>query len=385
MAKAPPSAKRDRIKAFVPALVDYTNDVVYGDLWERKGLSKRDRSLITVAALIATYRPEQLEVAPDARDRQRRHAGRDHRGDHASGVLCRLAGRDVGRAARLHGARRKQESGVRRRWRTMSTSDLSGSAPWAPAWRPTCRRPATGSWCTTCTGSPRAIICRPAPPGPRRRSALAAQCDVIFSSLPEPPDVEAVAIGADGLLEGMKTGAAYFDLSTNSPSVVKKLHAAFAEKGAHMLDAPVSGGPQGAASRQARDLGRRRAGGVRPAQGGARRDRRQGRLYRADRLRDGRQAGAQHVRLRHRLRARRDVRARREGRRRAARAVERGAPGRGRAALHLRCAGRSVPARQIRSAGVRAQARAQGCVARECARAASSACRCACATSRSPR
>ena len=61
MAKAPPSAKRDRIKNFVPALVDFTNDVVYGDLWERPGLSKRDRSLITVAALIATYRPEQLE------------------------------------------------------------------------------------------------------------------------------------------------------------------------------------------------------------------------------------------------------------------------------------------------------------------------------------
>ena len=61
MAKAPPSAKRDRIKGFVPALVDYTNDVVYGDLWERPGLSKRDRSLITLTALIATYRPEQLE------------------------------------------------------------------------------------------------------------------------------------------------------------------------------------------------------------------------------------------------------------------------------------------------------------------------------------
>src|SRR6202158_2635284 len=60
MAKAPPSAKRDRIKAFTPALVDYTNDVVYGDLWERKALSKRDRSLITVAALVATYRPAQL-------------------------------------------------------------------------------------------------------------------------------------------------------------------------------------------------------------------------------------------------------------------------------------------------------------------------------------
>lgn len=61
MAKAPPSAKRDRIRPLVPALVDYTHNVVYGDLWERPGLSKRDRSLITLAALIATYRPEQLE------------------------------------------------------------------------------------------------------------------------------------------------------------------------------------------------------------------------------------------------------------------------------------------------------------------------------------
>src|ERR1700686_5526973 len=80
--------------------------------------------------------------------------------------------------------------------------------------------------------------------------AVAAQADVIFSALPEPPDVEAVALGPDGLIAGMKPGAAYFDLSTNSPSVVKALHAAFAERGAHMLDAPVSGGPAGAASRK---------------------------------------------------------------------------------------------------------------------------------------
>src|SRR5256714_5646129 len=77
---------------------------------------------------------------------------------------------------------------------------------------------------------------------------LASQADVIFSSLPEPADVEAVALGADGLIAGIKPGAAYFDLSTNAPSVVKTLHAAFAEKGAHMLEAPVSGGPAGAAS-----------------------------------------------------------------------------------------------------------------------------------------
>ena len=80
--------------------------------------------------------------------------------------------------------------------------------------------------------------------------ALAREADVIFSSLPEPSDVEAVALGGDGLIAGIKPGAAYFDLSTNSPSVVKKLNAAFALKGAHMLDAPVSGGPAGAASRK---------------------------------------------------------------------------------------------------------------------------------------
>jgi 3-hydroxyisobutyrate dehydrogenase-like beta-hydroxyacid dehydrogenase len=78
--------------------------------------------------------------------------------------------------------------------------------------------------------------------------ALASEADVIFTSLPEPADVESVALGPDGLLAGMKPGAAYFDLSTNAPSLVKKLHTAFAEKGVHMLDAPVSGGPAGAAS-----------------------------------------------------------------------------------------------------------------------------------------
>src|ERR1700743_3968769 len=80
--------------------------------------------------------------------------------------------------------------------------------------------------------------------------ALAEKSDVIFTSLPEPADVERVALGADGLIEGVRKGAAYFDLSTNSQSVVKKISAAFAEKGALMLDAPVSGGPAGAASRK---------------------------------------------------------------------------------------------------------------------------------------
>jgi len=77
---------------------------------------------------------------------------------------------------------------------------------------------------------------------------LAAQCDVIFTSLPGPPEVEAVTLGADGLIAGMKKGAVLFDLSTNAPTVVRKIHAHFAEKGLHLLAAPVSGGPAGARS-----------------------------------------------------------------------------------------------------------------------------------------
>lgn len=76
--------------------------------------------------------------------------------------------------------------------------------------------------------------------------AVAAASDVVLTSLPGPPEVEAVALGENGLLAGIKAGASYFDLSTNSRSTVRKINAAFAEKGAHMFDAPVSGGPKGA-------------------------------------------------------------------------------------------------------------------------------------------
>jgi 3-hydroxyisobutyrate dehydrogenase len=79
---------------------------------------------------------------------------------------------------------------------------------------------------------------------------VAKDAEVIFTSLPGPPEVEAVALGADGLISGMNRGAAFFDLSTNSPGLVRRLHAAFAEKGFHVLDAPVSGGPKGAKTRK---------------------------------------------------------------------------------------------------------------------------------------
>lgn len=72
--------------------------------------------------------------------------------------------------------------------------------------------------------------------------------EVVFTSLPGPADVEEVTYGADGLLSGLRPGSVYFDVSTNSATLVRRIHQAFAERGAHMLDAPVSGGPSGAAA-----------------------------------------------------------------------------------------------------------------------------------------
>jgi 4-carboxymuconolactone decarboxylase len=55
-----PSPAQQLIGDFAPKLVELTDDVLFGDVWERPGLSKRDRSLITVATLVALYRTEQL-------------------------------------------------------------------------------------------------------------------------------------------------------------------------------------------------------------------------------------------------------------------------------------------------------------------------------------
>jgi 3-hydroxyisobutyrate dehydrogenase-like beta-hydroxyacid dehydrogenase len=78
--------------------------------------------------------------------------------------------------------------------------------------------------------------------------ALAEQVEIVFTSLPVPADVEVVALGPNGLIEGMKPDSAFFDMSTNSVAVVRRLNQVFAEKNLYMLDSPVSGGPGGAAS-----------------------------------------------------------------------------------------------------------------------------------------
>jgi 3-hydroxyisobutyrate dehydrogenase len=74
---------------------------------------------------------------------------------------------------------------------------------------------------------------------------VGAASDVVFTSLPGPKEVEAVG---EQLLESMRPDSAWFDLSTNSPTVVRRIHAGFERKGIAMLDAPVSGGPHGAKS-----------------------------------------------------------------------------------------------------------------------------------------
>jgi 3-hydroxyisobutyrate dehydrogenase-like beta-hydroxyacid dehydrogenase len=76
---------------------------------------------------------------------------------------------------------------------------------------------------------------------------VARLSELILTSLPGPKEVEAVSLGGEnGIIHGIQKGSVYADLSTNSPTVIRRLHAIFAEKGISMIDAPVSGGVPGA-------------------------------------------------------------------------------------------------------------------------------------------
>jgi 2-hydroxy-3-oxopropionate reductase len=75
---------------------------------------------------------------------------------------------------------------------------------------------------------------------------VARQVDVVFTNLPDSPDVEQVVLGADGIIEGAHPGLIFVDNSTIKPAVTRKIAAALAQKGVQALDAPVSGGDIGA-------------------------------------------------------------------------------------------------------------------------------------------
>src|SRR5712691_918601 len=76
--------------------------------------------------------------------------------------------------------------------------------------------------------------------------AVAQACNIVFSSLPGPREIEQVALGANGIIAAARPGLIFVDLSTNSPSMAKRVCAALAAQGVTMLDAPVSGGVAGA-------------------------------------------------------------------------------------------------------------------------------------------
>ncbi len=78
---------------------------------------------------------------------------------------------------------------------------------------------------------------------------VAEASDIVLTSLPGPVEVEAVALGEDGIGQGLTAGKVYLDLSTSTPGLIRKIHQELGARGIEVLDAPVSGGPSGAASR----------------------------------------------------------------------------------------------------------------------------------------
>jgi 3-hydroxyisobutyrate dehydrogenase len=82
-------------------------------------------------------------------------------------------------------------------------------------------------------------------------AALAAECDIVATCLPGPQEMEQICLGPAGIAAHLKPGALYVDHTTNAPSLVRQVHALLADKQVAMLDAPVSGGMEGA---QTRDL-----------------------------------------------------------------------------------------------------------------------------------
>ena len=77
---------------------------------------------------------------------------------------------------------------------------------------------------------------------PATRREIGENCELVLTMLPNSPQVKEVMLGADGVAQYMKPGAAFIDMSSINPVASKEIAAALLEKGIEMLDAPVSGG-----------------------------------------------------------------------------------------------------------------------------------------------
>ncbi|MBV9378890.1 MAG: NAD(P)-dependent oxidoreductase, partial [Alphaproteobacteria bacterium] len=80
-------------------------------------------------------------------------------------------------------------------------------------------------------------------------ASLAGECDVVATCLPGPAEMEEVCLGPGGIVGHIKPGALYIDHTTNSPLLVRQVHDRLSARGVAMLDAPVSGGMEGAHTR----------------------------------------------------------------------------------------------------------------------------------------
>jgi 2-hydroxy-3-oxopropionate reductase len=106
----------------------------------------------------------------------------------------------------------------------------AGYPLWVYARRPEMMQPLTDTGATACDSS----------------ATVAAESDIVFTNVSDTHDVVEVVLGEHGIIEGIRPGSVVVDMSTISPSVTRTIAERLAEKDVHMLDAPVSGGEQGA-------------------------------------------------------------------------------------------------------------------------------------------
>jgi 3-hydroxyisobutyrate dehydrogenase len=78
---------------------------------------------------------------------------------------------------------------------------------------------------------------------------VARNCRIVFTSLPGPPEIEAVALGGNGLIQEVQDGGLYIDLSSSSADLIRRIEASFRLRGARVMDAPLIVGKNGVANR----------------------------------------------------------------------------------------------------------------------------------------
>ena len=353
---APPSARRDRLKPHFPKLVEMTNAYVYGDVWERKQLSKRDRSVVTIAALVGARLEGAVGEPHRARARQRAEPGRGRRDHHAPLHVLRLAlGHD--RLARRGGRVRGRGQAGRADGMKIGFIGLGTMGAFMAAnLQKAQHRLVVNDVRKGCGGAH--VERRRGMGGHAARGRGAVRRGVHLAA-------RAAGGGGGGVRPGRAAGR-----RASGPRLFRPVHQL---AGADAAGARGHGGAGRAGLRraglrragggedgQARHLGGRRPGHLRDAQAGAGRLRRPGGVYRPDRLRHRRQAGAQPGRLRDPDGHGGGLQHGREGGRGPAGAVEDRAPGRARPPPHLRPHRRPVPGGPLRPAGLRAEAGAQG-------------------------